>query len=274
MFMLVTFLLSSLLFLHAPRVESKVLPRGLVVFLDKIGIPLDNLLKNRGSRPHVSAISARRYDATTRSQASSDTPEHSSGVKTTYLNNPRYMPKDAFCGLRQVAVRIPKGPGVRSLPDYIMLQRCTGSCLTTQDTQHCAVTAQDAINVRIYEVIGKVFYPVDTVIYDHTACGCDCIKKPSGCDPKKQVWDAHTCGCKCKTDGSECNSMQRFNKCECECKDAAQHCPNPGKEWDYKNCGCHCKKDLQEKCAAQNKPIDTKTCKCTGPGVNAIRGLA
>lgn len=60
-------------------------PREFVKFLHKAGIPLGSVLRrNRPFHlPGVSAISAPRYDATSRSQAMSDTPEHSNGVITT-----------------------------------------------------------------------------------------------------------------------------------------------------------------------------------------------
>jgi len=264
-----TILLSSLLLVQVPCSEAKALPRGFAIFLEKMGI-LDQYLDSTmsGQKP---AISTTQNDETTRFLTLGDTPEHSSGLNTTKLNNTPYMPEDVFCDLRPTAVRIPKHPGVRSFPDYVMLHRCTGSCLYTQDTQHCAVTHQDEITVNIFELLGNIRSEKTIKLYNHTACACDCITKSSDCDPVKQVFDEGSCSCKCKSDGSECNSAnQRWIQatCECECSFAPLHC-NHNKEWDPKNCGCHCKKSLQVSCEAQNRKIDPDTCECEDPNVIA-----
>lgn len=266
-------LFCSLLFLQDLPVESKVnkFPREFVEYLHKAGIPLGSVLRrNRPIYvPDVSAISARRYDATTRSQALSDTPEHSKGVITTKLNNPAYSPREAICQPRPVAVRIPKGPHVRSFPDYVILNRCTGSCPFNQEIEHCTVTERDAITVTIFELVGNQVHVVNTVLYNHTACSCDCIAKESDCDPNKQTWNQDTCGCDCIANAGSCADNQKFddNKCECKCNEAERHCDHVHKVWDFKNCGCHCKAVLQEKCNAQNQHINTDTCECNN--VNA-----
>ncbi|XP_066024811.1 uncharacterized protein [Pocillopora verrucosa] len=260
-------LFCSLLFLQDPPVKSKVkFPREFVKFLHKAGIPLGSVLRrNRPFHlPGVSAISAPRYDATSRSQAMSDTPEHSNGVITTQLNNLPYIPSESHCKPRPVAFRIPKSVHVRTYPDYVILNRCTGGCTANQETQHCAVTAQDAINVNIFEIVGDQLYITSTVIYNHTACGCDCITKESDCDPQKQTWNENTCGCDCIANANNCAANQKLDdkKCVCKCNEAEKHCDHVHKVWDTTNCGCHCKAILQDHCAAQNQLINSTTCEC------------
>ncbi|CAH3145993.1 unnamed protein product [Pocillopora meandrina] len=261
-------LFCSLLFLQDPPVKSKQVkfPREFVKFLHKAGIPLGSVLRRNRlfHLPGVSAISAPRYDATSRPQAMSDTPEHSNGVITTQLNNLPYIPSESHCKPRPVAFRIPKSVHVRTYPDYVILNRCTGSCTANQETQHCAVTAQDAINVKIFEIVGDQPYITNTVIYNHTACGCDCITKESDCDPQKQTWNENTCGCDCIASANSCAANQKLDdkKCVCKCNEAEKHCDHVHKVWDTTNCGCHCKAILQDHCAAQNQLINSTTCEC------------
>ena len=185
------------------------------------------------------------------------------------VNDVPFTPQDAFCGPRPTAVAIPRHPGVKIFPNNIILQRCTGSCLFTPDSQHCAVTHQNEVTILIFDsLVGWK----NITVYNHTACACVCIKKPSDCDPVKHVWHAGSCACTCKSDGSECDSSkQRWiqGTCECECRSAPKVCDHP-KEWDPTNCECHCKKKLQDYCKSKNLTIDSNTCKCVNPGIEVF----
>lgn len=180
------------------------------------------------------------------------------------------MPDNAICAPRPAMIQLSKVFGASLFPSFVILHRCGGSC-SLQDAQHCTVTAKDAINAQILEIINQQIFFKDMKLYNHTACGCDCIKTASECDLQKQTWNTENCKCDCIEDGSQCDSATQSwdtTTCACKCDTAPQICDDPKREWDAENCGCHCKKSLQDHCTANNQPIDTVTCQCVN--VNAL----
>ena len=173
---------------------------------------------------------------------------------------------------RPTAVRVPKHPGTFSIPDYVVLNRCTGSCEFAPHTTHCAVTHQDEINVETYGNSGGSWDFQYVKMNNHTGCACDCITKESDCDPVKETLNKFMCLCQCKSSASQCDlTKQNWNEaqCECECKTAVSHC-GLRKEWDYTNCGCHCDQNSKNNCKVQNLPIDATTCRCIQSGNNVV----
>ena len=66
------------------HIYQQALPRGLAVFLERMGIPRDEFLRRyKAYNTRASAISARHYDVSTSFRTTSDVPEHSEGVITT-----------------------------------------------------------------------------------------------------------------------------------------------------------------------------------------------
>ncbi|XP_020604729.1 vascular endothelial growth factor C-like isoform X2 [Orbicella faveolata] len=244
--------------------DPMALPRGLAVFLEKMEIPRDEFMRRyQAYKAGASPISVIRHDASTSSQTSSDVPEHSGGVNTTELNNLPVIPEDATCKPRPAIIELPRVFGTSLYPSFVILYRCGGSC-SLQDAQHCAVTAQDAINVEVLEIIYKQWDFKSMKLYSHTQCSCDCIQTASDCDPQIQIWNADHCKCNCIEDGSQCDGATQswdIKTCACKCDTAPQICAH-NKEWDAENCGCHCKKILQDKCKANNQNIDINTCQC------------
>ena len=180
------------------------------------------------------------------------------------------MLTNRVCEPRPAVVELPRVFGTLLYPSFITLDRCGGSC-SSQDTQHCAVTAQEAINIQIFEINHSQVFFKSMKVYNHTECNCDCIKTASDCDPQKQIWNGNHCECICIEDGSQCDSATQSwdaRTCSCKCDTAPQICDHHYKEWDTENCGCHCKKALQDQCKANNQPIDTATCQCVD--VNAL----
>lgn len=251
--------------------EPMALPRGLAVFLEKMGIPREEFI--RRYRAHnagaSSAMSTIQHDTSTSYQISSDVPEYSGGVITTELNNTPVMPEDAICRPRPTMIELPRVFGISVYPSFVILDRCGGSC-SLQDAQHCAVTAQDATNVQILEITHQQWLIKIMKLYSHTHCKCDCVQTANECDPNKQIWSKDHCTCNCIENGSQCNSATQSwdsKTCSCTCDTAPQICAH-NKEWDHENCGCHCKKILQDQCTANNQPIDPTKCQCVD--VNAL----
>lgn len=180
------------------------------------------------------------------------------------VHNTVYIPNDAHCEPRPALIELPRVFGTTLFPSFVVLHRCGGSC-SSQDAQHCAVMAQDAINVQILKIIHKQVSFLGMTFYNHTHCGCDCILTASDCDPLIQTWNKDHCKCVCIGNELQCDSATQSwdnDACTCFCNTAPQFCDHPDKEWDTENCGCHCKKTLQKQCTENNQPINTATCKC------------
>lgn len=186
------------------------------------------------------------------------------------VHNEVYIPDNANCEPRPALIELPRVFGTTLFPSFVILHRCGGGC-SLEDAQHCAVVAQDAINVVILEIIHKQASPLGMTFYNHTQCGCDCIHTASDCDPQKQTWNPHHCECVCIGNELQCDSATQSwddNSCTCFCSTAPQFCDHPDKEWDTEKCGCHCKKTLQKQCKENNQQFNTATCKCID--VNAL----
>ena len=184
----------------------------------------------------------------------------------------KYHLPEASCLPRPQAVKVPKVTGTITFPDYVILDRCEGGCPYTQQIAHCLVTHQDKIEVMVTKVnaLGINFETVE--MYNHTRCDCGCIKKPSDCDYTKHLWDSSTCTCRCIAHGSHCNPRKQVwngQNCACECIHALVDCGRT-KEWDSINCGCRCHQSLVNKCKENKKLLNSNTCKCEEPVINAL----
>ena len=180
---------------------------------------------------------------------------------------------DAGCSPRPTAIQVPKDPlYTLTFPSYVILHRCTGSCVAHQNTHHCTVTHRNEMSIKVEKIIPG-YYVGSVKVYNHTKCGCDCIKKESDCDLAKHVWNKDSCSCLCKHDGSLQCDMQiyRWNTatCECDCINPPTHCEYK-KAWDQKKCGCYCKQVYQGNCQSQNMNIDPNTCNCVNSSIKAF----
>ena len=186
------------------------------------------------------------------------------------VHNEEYIPINAICEPRPALIELPRVFGTTLFPSFVILHRCGGSC-SLEDAQHCAVMAQDAINVVIIEMIHTQISFHRATFYNHTLCGCDCIQTASDCARQKKTLNPDHCKCVCIGNETQCDSATQSwdeDTCTCFCNTAPQFCDHPDKEWDTEKCGCHCKKTLQKQCKENNQQFNTATCKCID--VNAL----
>ena len=190
------------------------------------------------------------------------------------------------CRTPHPTVVLLKIPGSELIPSAIILHRCVGGCFQ-QLIENCTVTSQEELKINVHEITGGKSFQKTMIVYNHTGCGCDCIKRSSDCNKMNQYYDQLTCSCQCIQDGSSCDPVkQNWNDrtCQCECKMSAHNCDRNSKwndqtcqcecklpplqcdknrEWNSQTCQCDlCAKKVKTRCARKGKVLNTKTCEC------------
>ena len=144
-------------------------------------------------------------------------------------------------------------------------------CLSFSGSQqllNCTVKRQEEVVIQVLKINDLKL--VNITVYNHTACGCDCIKRQSECDAKIHDFEQDHCKCKCKQDNSSsCDSTKMSWKektCKCECNSAPKICDkSPNQEWNADICECDCKRKVKVRCARKGKALNKKTCECDCP---------
>ncbi|EDO39428.1 predicted protein [Nematostella vectensis] len=168
-------------------------------------------------------------------------------------------------------------PNYGYYPYFIKLHRCGGSCDITQpNVRECVALETERVKVGVIAISGV---PRDTIMaVNHTKCGCQCVAKPSDCDPEVQVWEPNNCLCKCRyadTQPKKCPEGHRWSasSCSCMCDKAPEVCP-VGKYWSQRSCGCVCSAHVVGACNQHGK-VTNSDCECVDQSdisVNAFRG--
>lgn len=95
---------------------------------------------------------------------------------------------------------------------------------------------------------------------NHTSCGCQCITKPSECNPATQQFVEDNCRCECRVQSKRCPRYQVWNPVQCKCicnPPQYVYCPRRF-EWNREKCSCVCKNTT---CRA-NKVKNHRNCRC------------
>lgn len=166
-------------------------------------------------------------------------------------------------------VKLDRPVGVTYLPATVQLQRCVGDC-PSQDHYNCTVMRQEEVVLTVVEVVGGSHYFKNITVYNHTKCGCACMKRKSDCNVTIHDYKSNTCSCECKQDkGSSCNpATQNWdrNKCKCTCKSAAKICDQTTNHvWNKDICDCDCKQKVKDRCARKGKVLNKNKCECECP---------
>lgn len=153
-------------------------------------------------------------------------------------------------------------------PNVVILHRCLGGCIGSQQLLNCTVKRQEEVVIQVLKINDLKL--VNITVYNHTACGCDCITRQSECDAKIHNFVQDQCKCECKQDkSSSCDSTKMSWKektCKCECNSAPKICDkSPNQEWNADLCECDCKQKVKDRCTRKGKALNKKTCECDCP---------
>lgn len=201
---------------------------------------------------------------------------HSQGITTTKWNPTKPTHTLSFyrfeCRPFPTMVELERPANEDYLPHTVVLHRCLGGCVTTQQVQNCTVKRQEEVVLQVLHRLdhNKVFKPLKITVYNHTECACDCITRQSECDVKIHNFTQDQCKCKCKQDNSSsCDPAKMFwneKICDCECNSAPKFCDkSPNHEWNAGICDCDCKQRVKERCIRKGKVLNTNTCECECP---------
>ncbi|XP_031563208.1 uncharacterized protein LOC116298792 isoform X2 [Actinia tenebrosa] len=130
---------------------------------------------------------------------------------------------DAPCKPYPTVIEVPQPSHHQGFhyPFNVMMHRCAGSCSTKPRVQECVATATENISLLSFLVSWNSpsasknqLRPSHRImpIVNHTQCGCQCITKPSDCDPSTQVFSQDKCRCECKARSRPCPAYHRWDR--------------------------------------------------------------
>ncbi|EDO47017.1 predicted protein [Nematostella vectensis] len=182
------------------------------------------------------------------------------------------------CGASSHVVAVPQPAHSNGFyfPTHVRLHRCTGACSAKPRVLECAPTETKNISLLVFSVSWTAdqsssgsrprWYrnPILVPMTNHTRCGCQCVIKPSQCNPQTQTFSRENCRCECKPQTSPCPRHFQWDQIRCKCVCNPYHIPRcPSRqEWHSDVCKCGCKRGG---CKMKTKVRNPHTCRCVCP---------